>query len=115
MRAIDYFGKGADNYPDRVAILDGAMRYTYRELREASQNVARAMWAKGLKNEERAAIYSPNDARVLLCMLGILRAGAAWVPVNYRNASAANIDFMNYAETRWLFYHSSFHEQVAEL
>ena len=115
MRAIDYFDKAAEAFPDRIALVDGNIRFTYRELRAASERVARAMWAAGLCDEDRVAIYSPNDARVLVCMLGLMRAGGAWVPINYRNAGDANVEFMNYAETRWLFYHSSFSEQVKEL
>ncbi len=115
MRAIDYFDKAAEAYPDRIALVDGSTRLTYRELQTASERVARAMWAGGLGDEERAAIFSPNDARVLVCMLGILRAGGTWVPINYRNAVDANADFMNYVETRWLFYDSSFADQVKEL
>ena len=67
------------------------------------------------KPEERAAIYSHNHAAVLFCMLGILRAGAAWVPINFRNAADANVEFLNYSETAWLFYHSRFREQVEEI
>ena len=115
MRAIDYFDKAAEAYPDRVALIDGNTRLTYRELEVASERVARAMWASGLRDEDRVAIFSPNDARVLVCMLALMRAGGAWVPINYRNAADANVEFMNYAETRWLFYHSSFSEQANEL
>jgi fatty-acyl-CoA synthase len=115
MRAIDYFDKAAEAYPDRVALIDGNTALTYRDLRTASERVARAMWAGGLRDEDRVAIFSPNDARVLVCMLALMRAGGAWVPINYRNAADANVEFMNYAETRWLFYHSSFSEQANEL
>jgi acyl-CoA synthetase (AMP-forming)/AMP-acid ligase II len=115
MRAIDYFDKAAEAYPDRVALIDGDARLTYRELQSASERVARAMWTFGLGDEDRVAIFSPNDARVLVCMLGLMRAGGAWVPINYRNAADANADFMNYAEVRWLFYHSSFREQANEM
>ena len=115
MRAIDYFDKASEVFPDRIALIDGDVRFTYRELRAASERVARAMRAAGLCDEERVAIYSPNDARVLVCMLGILCAGGTWVPINYRNAIDANVDFMNYVETRWLFYHGSFGEQVKAL
>jgi acyl-CoA synthetase (AMP-forming)/AMP-acid ligase II len=115
VRAIDYFDKAAEAFPDRIALIDGNTRYTYRELRAASERVARAMWAGGLGDEDRVAIFSPNDARVLVCMLGLMRAGGAWVPINYRNAADANAEYMNYAETRWLFYHSSFHEQAMQL
>jgi fatty-acyl-CoA synthase len=115
MRAIDYFDKAAEAYPDRAALIDGNTRLTYRELQAASERAARAMWAAGLLDEDRVAIFSPNDARVLICMLALMRAGGAWVPINYRNAADANVEFMNYAETRWLFYHSSFSEQANEL
>jgi fatty-acyl-CoA synthase len=115
MRAIDYFDKGADACPDRAAIVDGCARYSYRETRAVTHQIARAMWATGLRGEECAAIYSHNDARVLFCMLGIMRAGAVWVPINYRNAIDANMEYMNYAKTAWLFYHSNFTDSVEEL
>jgi fatty-acyl-CoA synthase len=115
VRAIDYFDKGADAFPDRIAIVDRGKHYSYREAREASQQIARAMWAWGLRDEERVAIFSPNDARILLCMLGLMRAGGVWVPINHRNALDANVQYMNYARTSWLFYHSSFQEQVREI
>ena len=115
MRAIDYFDKGADAYPGRIAIIDGETSYNYREVRGFTHRIARAMWARGLRREERAAIYSPNDPRVLFCMLGILRAGAVWVPINSRNALDANIQYMNYVEVSWLFYHSSYRDQAHQI
>jgi len=115
MRAIDYFDKGADANPGRIAIIDGDARYSYREMRTITQRIARAMWAGGLRGEQCAAIYSHNDARVLFCMLGIMRAGAVWVPINCRNAIDANVEYMQYVETGWLFYHSSFRETVSEI
>jgi fatty-acyl-CoA synthase len=115
MRAIDYFDKGADEFPERIAIIDRATQYSYREAREASQRIAQAMWSAGLRGEERVAIISPNDARILLCMLGLMRAGGVWVPISSRNALDANVQYLNYAGTSWLFYHSSFQEQVREI
>jgi fatty-acyl-CoA synthase len=115
MRAIDYFDKAADLYPDRIAILDGDVRHSYAETRVSSERIAGGMRARGVEHEQRAAIYSHNHAAVLFCMLGILRAGAAWVPINFRNAAEANVEFLNYSETAWLFYHSRFREQVEEV
>jgi len=115
LRSIDYFDKAAESFADRIALIDGDTRLSYRELRAASERLASAMIAAGLRGEERVAIYSPNDARVLVCMVAIMRAGGAWVPINYRNTNDANIQFMKYAETRWLFYHSRFREQALEM
>jgi fatty-acyl-CoA synthase len=114
MRAIDYFDKGAEASPDRAALVDGEISCSYRQARAITERIARAMWAHGLRGEQCAAIFSQNDARVLCCMLGIMRAGAVWVPINYRNAIDANVEYMNYAKMTWLFYHSDFKDSVEE-
>jgi fatty-acyl-CoA synthase len=115
MRAIDYFDKGAEAFPKRIAIIDQGTQYSYEEMRAHTERIARAMRASGLRGEEPAGIYSGNDPRVLFCMLGMMRAGAVWVPINYRNALDANLEYMNYVEMSWLFYHSSFGETVQEI
>jgi len=115
MRAIDYFDKQTEATPDRTAIIDGGVSHSYAGVHAASQRIARAMWAAGLRGEQPAAIYSSNDARVLLCMLGLMRAGAVWVPINYRNALDANVEYLNYVKTSWLFYHSSYRDRIPEL
>ena len=115
MRAIDYFDKGAEANLDRTAIIAADASWSYREMHAATDNIARAMWANGLQDQEPAGIYSHNDARVLFCMLGIMRSGAVWVPINYRNAIDANVEYMNYVEMAWLFYHSQFRDSIAEI
>src|SRR5215467_1371674 len=115
MRAIDYFDKSADLYPDRSAIIDGDRRYSYAETRTYSERIARGLCASGVQREDRVAIFSHNHSAVLFCMLGMLRAGAAWVPVNFRNAADANVEFLNYSGTSWLFYHSRFQDQVDDI
>jgi fatty-acyl-CoA synthase len=115
MRAIDYFDKAAESYPTRTALVDRGVRYSYWEAQQLTTRIARAMHAAGLRGEQRAAIFSPNDARVLLAMIAIMRSGAVWIPINHRNAVEANIAYMNYSETSWLFYHSTFRDQVADM
>jgi fatty-acyl-CoA synthase len=115
MRAIDYFDKSAGLHAERIAIQDGDARHSYAETQAFSEQIARAMRAQGVKPEQRAAIFSHNHPAVLFCMLGILRAGAAWVPINFRNAADANVEFLNYSETAWLFYHSRFRDQVEDI
>jgi len=115
MRAIEHFDKSAELYADRPAIVDGGTRYSYAETRCSSERIARAMWANGLRGEERAAIYSQNHPAVLFCMLGILRAGAVWVPINVRNAADANVEYLNYSQAVWLFYHSRFRDEAHKI
>jgi fatty-acyl-CoA synthase len=115
MRAIDYFDKGAERSSERIAVVDGDARYSYRETRIITERIARAMQAGRVEGQACAGIYSHNHAAVLFAMLGIMRAGLAWVPINYRNAMDANVEYMNYVEMAWLFYHSHFRDSVAEI
>ncbi len=115
MRSIDYFDKSAKLYPERTALIAGETRYTYAKLQALSYRLASAMLAAGLRHQEPAAILSPNDGTVLLCLLGLWRAGAVWIPVNTRNALDANIDYLNYVRPAWLFYHSSLADEAAQV
>jgi fatty-acyl-CoA synthase len=115
MRAIDYFDKAAELFPQRIATIDRGTGHSFADLQAMTRRLASAMKQAGLRRQEPAGIYSINDARVLVCMLSILRAGAAWVPVNYRNAIDANAEFMKYVGLSWLFYHSSFADHVEEM
>ena len=115
MRSIDYFDKSAQLHPDRDVLADGDTRRTYAEVQALTFRLARAMRDAGLKRQEPAAIYSPNHASVLVCLLGLWRAGAVWIPVNGRNALDANIAYLNYVRAGWLFYHSDLAEDAAAL
>ena len=115
MRTIDYFDRVAAFQPDRDAVVDGDVRLSYGEVQAWSRRLARAMWAAGLKVQEPVAIFSPNHFSVLLCLLGLWRARGVWVPVNARNALDANAQYLNYTGAGWLFYHSSYSDDVAKL
>jgi acyl-CoA synthetase (AMP-forming)/AMP-acid ligase II len=115
MRCIDYFDKGAEIEPDRAAIVQDDLRYTFADVQALTFKIASAMKANGLKHQDHVAIYSPNHANVILMLLSIWRAAAIWIPVNARNAIDANIQYMNYVRTGWLFYHSHYAKEVAQL
>jgi len=112
MRAIDYFDRGAEHTPIVSPSSTAIPRYSYRELRAASESIAGAMSTAGIQPESPVAIYSPNDARVLSACWVFCAPGGVWVPINYRNAADANIEYLNYVEASWLFYHSSFRDSV---
>ena len=115
MRSIDYFDRGVELNPERIAIKDGDKTWTFAEAQRLTHRIARAMAAADLKRQEPVAIYSPNYAGVLLCLLSIWRMGAVWIPVNARNAFEANVQYMNYVRTVFLFYHSQYRDEALRL
>lgn len=115
MLYIDFFEKGVDSFPERVALHDGDRVWTYREVGLLVNQIASALLSSGLQPGARVAIYSPNHAYAFACQYGILRAGCVWVPVNYRNTADATIDSLNHLEVDWLFFHSSLSKHLSGL
>ena len=115
MRLIDYFDRGADQYPERPCLVDGNQNWTYSEIRGLSNQIAVGLIGAGLGVESRVAVYSPNQAMAYAAILGLTRAGCTWVTVNARNAIEENTYILGNTETEWLFYHSSFEDYVDKI
>jgi len=115
MRLIDFFDRGAALHPDRACAVDEARSLTFREVQQRTHRIGNKMIAGGLKPEGVGAVFSPNDADAFTCILGILRGGGAWMPLNARNAVEDNAAQLLDNECRWLFYHSSFAAAVEEI
>lgn len=68
--------------PAAVAVEDGARGYTYAELDARANAVARALLAAGVRAGEPVAVCLVRSADMLAALLGVLKAGAAYVPVD---------------------------------
>lgn len=76
-----YPARAAGRWPDRVALIDGERRLTYRELDERATRLARALVAKGLAPGERVALVQENRIEYVETVIAIARAGGAIVPL----------------------------------
>lgn len=70
--------------PERIALVSGPRRLTYRALHDRSTRLARHLVWAGVRPGENVAILSFNRAEWVESFLGVLRAGAVPVNVNYR-------------------------------
>ncbi len=57
-------------------------RYSWRELRDLADSVARGLWSLGIKPGDRVGLWSTNCVEWLMLQLGCARAGAILVNVN---------------------------------
>jgi acyl-CoA synthetase (AMP-forming)/AMP-acid ligase II len=114
MRPIDFFDRGVLLHPERAFMIaaDTGAVTTHAQAQALSHRTAQAMLAAGFAHGGHAAIYSPNDTRAFDALLGIFRAGGAWVPINARNAIAENTYILDNNDAEFLFYHSSFEDNV---
>ncbi|OBF89132.1 hypothetical protein A5790_20960 [Mycobacterium sp. 852002-51152_SCH6134967] len=67
---------------DAVAISYGVRSLTYRELDEASNRLAHLLVGRGVGVGARVGLLLPRSAQAVVAMLGVLKAGAAYVPLD---------------------------------
>ncbi|MFB0619266.1 amino acid adenylation domain-containing protein [Streptomyces sp. AGS-58] len=79
---IGLFEEQAQQSPDATAVVFGDHRLTYRELREEAHRVAGRLRGLGVGRETLVAMAFPRSADAVVCMLGIVLAGGAYLPVN---------------------------------
>jgi long-chain acyl-CoA synthetase len=72
----------AGEYPDRIAVVAGGTRLTYRELEEQASMVASALIDRGISPGDRIALSCPNLPAFPVIYYGILKAGGVVVPLN---------------------------------
>ena len=73
-----------DAVPDRVALICGDDQITYAELEEKANRFAHYLLERGVKKDDKVGLYCRNRIEIVIAMLGIVKAGAILVNVNYR-------------------------------
>ena len=68
--------------PDATALCDGGTRLTYRELDERSDVVAGGLRARGVEPGDRVVVCLERTAELVVVLLGVLKAGACYVPTD---------------------------------
>ncbi|MCW5623200.1 MAG: amino acid adenylation domain-containing protein, partial [Burkholderiales bacterium] len=87
------FERQAAAMPDAVAVTDGAHSLTYRELDLQASRLAHELIAMGAGREGPVGICMPRSPRLIVGLLAILKAGAAYVPLD-PDYPAARLEFI---------------------
>jgi acyl-CoA synthetase (AMP-forming)/AMP-acid ligase II len=73
-----------DAVPDRVALISGDEQLTYAELEEKANRLAHYLIDRGVRKDDKVGLYSRNRIEIVIAMLGVVKAGAILVNVNFR-------------------------------
>lgn len=75
------FVEQAARIPQQVAVLADGISMTYQELHDKSNQCAHFLLERGIEVGDRVAVITKRNANTVVHMLGILKAGAAYVPI----------------------------------
>jgi fatty-acyl-CoA synthase len=102
LNPVDFLHRAAYLYPDKVAVVHGQRRYSYRELAERSWQLANALRSAGLAKGERVATLLFNSPAMLEAHFGVPAAGGILVAVNNRLSSAEVGYILQHSGARYL-------------
>ncbi len=69
----------AQQSPDTVALVDNQNRWTYSELETRSNKLSHYLIDSGIREQDLVAVFANREASLVLAILGILKAGAAFM------------------------------------
>src|SRR5437764_2408652 len=81
---LGFLARAAAVYPDKLAVIDGARRFTYREFYERCRRFTDALRRRGIGRGDTVAVLAPNVPPLLEAHYGVPMAGAVLNALNYR-------------------------------
>jgi amino acid adenylation domain-containing protein len=82
---IDLFGEQVKNAPDQIALVCQGKGVTYSELDKQSNQIANFLIEKDITKGDIVAVSLPRVNISIACILGILKVGAVYLPIDPAN------------------------------
>lgn len=82
------FEAQAAQYPGRAAVIHGAQQLSFRQLNEAANQLAHLLLQQGIAKGQFVAVHLERGAGLAIAMMGILKSGGAYLPVDPLNPLA---------------------------
>jgi fatty-acyl-CoA synthase len=100
---VSFLAKAAAVYPDRLAVIHGPVRRTWREVYERSRRLASALAQRGVKRGDTVAAMLPNVPAMVELHFGPAMLGAVLNTLNTRLDAEAIAFMLDHGEAKVLF------------
>jgi len=84
MTPLDFLARSAEVYPNRLAVVHGELRRTWREHEARCRQLASALSRRGIGRGDTVAVMLPNTPPMLEAHFGVPMAGAVLNAINTR-------------------------------
>jgi amino acid adenylation domain-containing protein len=75
----EWLSRSARRFPDKVALICGKQRWTYKALNQHADHLASALLDVGICRGDRVAVFMDNSAETVISLYGILKAGGVFI------------------------------------
>lgn len=99
---IDLFEEQVALTPDNVAVAYENKSMTYRELNERANQIARHLQQSGLSQGALVGLLMNRSIDMIAGIIGILKTGAAYLPLNSAHPLAKHKEIINESRTAYL-------------
>jgi amino acid adenylation domain-containing protein len=97
------FSQQAQQVPEKLAVVDAQETWSYDELEAWSNQLAHYLLKHGIGSQDVVAIYGHRSAALVWAMLGVIKAGAAFMILDPAYPAARLIDCLGIAQPKgWL-------------
>jgi len=112
---IEFFDKGVAIEPERPCLVSADTVQSYAEVQRSSYRIANALLRENIGLGAHVAVLSHNALRAFECVLGVIRAGGAWIPVSPRSALEEIVYVLDHTDVTVLFYARDFAVLVGQV
>ena len=99
---LDWKRRAVKYYPEKVAVIDGEKRLTYKQFDERVNRLSNALLSAGIGKGDHVALIMTNTHQMLESFYGIGQIGAVAVPVNYRLSADDIAYILNHSDSKAL-------------
>ena len=115
LSVLEFRDRAATFWGDRVGVIDGDKRFTYREYAERTHRLANVLRDLGVENGDRVAFITYNTHQLLEAYYGVIEAGAVLTPINIRLAPHEIGYILAHSAAKVVFYHADFTPLIAAI
>lgn len=112
---LSFLNRATRLFPDKLAVVEGDLRYTYRTLGERVNRLSNGLRQLGVGQGDKVAVLSPNSHRMLEAFFAIPQLGAVLSPLNYRLTTPEFAYILEHSETKVVLVDWEYAEQLAPL
>ena len=99
---LSFIARSAFVYPKRIAVIQGARRYTWAETYARCRRLASALAQRGIAKGDTVAVMLPNTAAMFECHFGVPMTGAVLNTLNTRLDAEAIAFMLQHGEAKVL-------------